>query len=118
MFLVKALVEIPLMVMDQWTVLQLIAGVSPLLFLRGDGVRRYFGGSVFAAAGVGVVRLLGNPMHCLQNDSICVHYNMRSVLIAGGAYAALTVVGFLIVRPLPKKPRQTSLYDWLTHFTR
>ena len=106
--LAVGLARLALVIFDSRTLLCMVAGLLPLLFLRGNILARYLGSSVTLAGAVGAVVLLGNWAKCSLGSGACVHYESLRILIGSGAYALLLVIGVRVLWRLPRNSNTSS----------
>jgi hypothetical protein len=103
-----ALGRTPLTAFDERTLFYALAGLSPLPFLRGDLVARYFGPSITLAGVGGILVLLRDWLECVVGNAACVYHDMHRALVASGFYVVLAVAGLLVMKRIPKNARSPS----------
>jgi hypothetical protein len=108
LLLAAALGRTPLILFDERTLLYALAGLSPLPFLRGDLVARYFGPSTTLAGVGGILVLFRDRLECMVGNAACVHHDSHQALVAAGFYVILAVAGLFIIKRIPKNAKSSS----------
>ena len=108
LFLIAAIGRLPLFLTDRRTLLYALTGLSPLAFLRGEALARYFGPAVTLGGFTGLLIVFGKWLECILGNEACAARGARS-LTALGFYTLAAMSGLLIMRRIRKIPRDSDV---------
>lgn len=71
--LIKALIRIPLFIFDDRTILFMVIGVTPIIFLNNSNRFSYFVFSALMSGFGGLLLIIGNYIQCLMAKNQCIN---------------------------------------------